>query len=175
MRAGHLEGTNGPVLDVTIDDGEDKIYRPDMAPIALSPTATLKISVAAAPWIPVTEARVFVNGVLAHTFDLSSSLPSGDPFGSHVSSAAVSLQLATLLPAKGDAWLVVEAGLHQETPADTDGDGLPDFVDTDPPRLPLADPRFNLQAIAPGVWPTAFSNPFFLDLDGGGWTAPGLQ
>ncbi len=151
-----------------------KIYRPDMAPITVSPTATLKISVSAVPWIPVTEARVFVNGVLAHTFDLSSLFPSGDPFGTHVSSAAVSLQLATLLPAKGDAWLVVEAGLHQDTPADTDGDGLPDFVDTDPPRLPLADPRFNLQAIAPGVWPTAFSNPFFLDLDGGGWTAPGL-
>ena len=175
VRAGHVEGTNGPVLDVSIDDGGKKIYRPDMAPITVSPTATLKISVAAVPWIPVTEARVFVNGVLAHTFDLSSLFPSGDPFGAHVSSAAVSLQLAALLPAKGDAWLVVEAGLHQETPADTDGDGLPDFVGTDPSRLPLDDPRFNLQAIAPGVWPTAFSNPFFLDLDGGGWTAPGLQ
>jgi hypothetical protein len=175
VRAGHLEGTNGPVLDVTIDDGGGKIYRPDMAPIAVSPTATLKISVAAAPWIPVTEARVFVNGALVHTFDLSSLFPSSDPFGTHISTGSVSLQLATLLPAKGDAWLVVEAGLHQETPADTDGDGLPDLPDADLPGRPaLDDPRFDLQAIAPGVWPTAFSNPFFLDLDGGGWTAPGL-
>ena len=181
VRAGHLEGTNGPVLDVTIDDGEKddgekRIYRPDMAPITVSSTATLKISVAAVPWIPVTEARVFVNGVLAHTIDLSSLFPSSDPFGTRVSSAAVSLQLATLLPAKGDAWLVVEAGLHQETPADTDGDGLPDLVvDPDAPRPALDDPQFNVQAIAPGVWPTAFSNPFFLDLDGDGWTKPGLQ
>ena len=117
VRAGHLEGTNGPVIDVTIDDGATKIYRPDMAPITVSATATLKISVAAAPWIPVTEARVFVNGALVHTFDLSSLFPSGDPFGTRVSSGTVSLQLATLLPAKGDAWLVVEAGLHQDTPA----------------------------------------------------------
>jgi hypothetical protein len=174
--AGHVEGTNGPVLDVTIDDGGTNIYRPDMAPIVVSKSATLKISVAAAPWIPVTEARVFVNGSLVHTFDLSSLFPSSDPFGTHVSSGSVSLQLATLLPANGDAWLVVEAGLHQDTPADTDGDGLPDLPDTDLPGRPaLDDPRFNLQAIAPGVWPTAFSNPFFLDLDGGGWTAPGLQ
>jgi len=175
VRAGHVEGTNGPVLDVTIDDAGGT-SRPDMAPITVSPTATLKISVAAAPWIPVAEARVFVNGVLAHTFDLSSLFPSSDPFGTQVSTAAVSLQLATLLPAKGDAWLVVEAGLHQDTPADTDGDGLPDLPDADLPGRPaLDDPRFDLQAIAPGVWPTAFSNPFFLDLDGGGWTAPGLR
>jgi hypothetical protein len=176
VRAGHVEGTNGPVLDVTIDDGATKTYRPDMAPISVGPTATLKISVAAAPWIPVTEARVFVNGVLAHTFDLSSLFPSGDPFGTRISSGIVSLQLATLLPARGDAWLVVEAGCHQDTPPDTDGDGLPDLPDSDLPRRPaLGDPQFDLQAIAPGVWPTAFSNPFFLDLDGGGWTAPGLQ
>ncbi|HSY40412.1 MAG TPA: CehA/McbA family metallohydrolase, partial [Polyangia bacterium] len=175
VRAGHVEGTNGPVLDVTIDDA-GRISRPDMAPITVSPTATLKISVAAAPWIPVTEARVFVNGVFAHTFDLSSLFPSSDPFGTQVSTAAVSLQLATLLPAKGDAWLVVEAGLQQDTPPDTDGDGLPDLPDTALPGRPaLDDSRFNLQAIAPGVWPTAFSNAFFLDLDGGGWTAPGLQ
>ena len=86
VRAGHLEGTNGPVIDVTIDDGAPKIYRPDMAPITVSATATLKISVAAAPWIPVTEARVFVNGALVHTFDLSSLFPSGDPFGTRISS-----------------------------------------------------------------------------------------
>jgi hypothetical protein len=176
VRAGHLEGTNGPVIDVTIDDGAPKIYRPDTAPITVSATATLKISVAAAPWIPVTEARVFVNGALVHTFDLSSLFPSGDPFGTRISSGTVSLQLATLLPARGDAWLVVEAGLHQDTPPDSDGDGLPDLPDADLPRRPpLHDPQFDLQAIAPGVWPTAFSNPFFLDLDGGGWTAPGLQ
>ena len=161
VRAGHLEGTNGPVLDVTIDDGASKLYRPDMAPITVSATATLKISVAAAPWIPVTEARVFVNGALAHTFDLSSLFPSGDPFGTRISSGTVSLQLATLLPAKGDAWLVVEAGLHQDTPPDTDGDGLPDLPDADPPpRPPLEDPYSICEQSCPASGPRRSATRF---------------
>ncbi|HSS37192.1 MAG TPA: hypothetical protein VLT58_00340, partial [Polyangia bacterium] len=84
--------------------------------------------------------------------------------------------LATLLPARGDAWVVVEAGLAQDTPPDNDGDGLPDLPDTDIPGRParLSDKRFDLQAVAPGVWPAAFTNPFLIDVDGGGWTAPGL-
>lgn len=177
VRAGHMEGTNGPVIDVTIDDGLGKTQRPGLAPIALSSTAAMTISVTAAPWIPVTEARVFVNGNLVRTFDLSGLFAGaiGDRFGTQPGRGSITLLLAPLLPTKGDAWLVVEAGLHQETPPDTDGDGLPDLVG-DPPGRPdrVDDPRFDLQAIAPGVWPTAFSNPFLLNLDGGEWTPPGL-
>jgi hypothetical protein len=30
--------------------------------------------------------------------------------------------------------------------------------------------------VTPGVWPTAFTNPFLLDLDGNGtWEAPGIK
>jgi hypothetical protein len=48
------------------------------------------------------------------------------------------------------------------------------------PRRPpnAAEPsseRFDLEAVAPGVWPAAFTNPFLLDRDGGGWKAPGLR
>ncbi|HMC94050.1 MAG TPA: hypothetical protein VKO16_04695, partial [Polyangia bacterium] len=177
VRAGHMEGTNGPVLDVTIDDGLGRTQRPGLTPIALSSTAAMTISVTAAPWIPVTEARVFVNGQLVRTFDLSSVFAEaiGDRFGTQPGRGSITLLLAPLLPTKGDAWLVVEAGLHQETPPDTDGDGLPDFKDDAPARpTRVDDPRFDLQAIAPGVWPTAFSNPFLLNLDGGDWTPPGL-
>ena len=43
-----------------------------------------------------------------------------------------------MLPATGDAWMVVEAGLHQDTPPDTDGDGLPDLPDADVPGRPAS-------------------------------------
>jgi len=88
--------------------------------------------------------------------------------------------LATLLPAQGDAWLVVEAGLEQETPPDDEdgkSDGLPDLSDADLPTRPrdTTDPRFDVEAVAPGIWPAAFTNPFLLNLDGGDWVAPGLK
>jgi len=175
--AGHLEGTNGPVLDVTIDDGPT-IYRPGTTPITVGSGAGLNVSITAAPWIPVEELRVFVNGKLAMQMDISGSFSQGDRFGTEPGRFSPQrFVLSTLLPAKGDAWIVVEAGLQQDTPPDTDGDGLPDLPDAGTPVRPDSpdDPQFDLQAIAPGVWPTTFSNPFYLDLDGGGWTAPGLQ
>jgi hypothetical protein len=178
VRAGHMEGTNGPIIDVTIDDGLGNTQRPGLTPFAISASATMTISVTAAPWIPVTEVRVFVNGNLVRTSDVSGffAAAGADRFGTQPGQGSVTLVLAPLLPSKGDAWVVVEAGLHQVTPPDTDGDGLPDLPDSDVPGRPATvdDPRFDLQAVAPGVWPTAFSNPFLLDLDGGGWTAPGL-
>jgi hypothetical protein len=202
VRAGHLEGTNGPFLDVTIDDGTGRLYRPDLtAPISLTPTATLNISVTAAAWIPVDEVRIFVNGAEVHVpadqvraFTKGGQLlpVNGTPAGAidvspsfvgpghdHLSitpnkSPLLKIPLAPLLPQTGDAWLVVEAGMTQTTPADTDGDGLPDLPDTEVPVRVDGDRRFDVEAIAPGVWPTAFTNPFLLDLDGGGWKAPGL-
>ncbi|HEY6477973.1 MAG TPA: CehA/McbA family metallohydrolase, partial [Polyangia bacterium] len=191
IRAGHLEGTNGPVLDVSIDDGTGTIHRPDLTkPFTVTPAATLNVTVTAAPWIPVDELRIFVNGqqvmvpvgdTLVPSVDISASFSGADHLGTTPSrypplpSSAASFPLAPLLPATGDAWLVVEAGMTQVTPADTDGDGLPDLPDAGAPVRPAEDnERFDVEAIAPGVWPTAFSNPFLLDLDGGGWTAPGL-
>ena len=56
-----MVGTNGPVLVVTIEDGMD-VLRPGLDPIQVSPAAELVIDVATAPWIPVTEVRVIVNG-----------------------------------------------------------------------------------------------------------------
>jgi hypothetical protein len=175
--AGHVEGTNGPVLDVAIVDRNGNTYRPGLTPITPMAGADLQVKVTAAPWIPVTEVRVFVNGKLARV--VAADRASTNPFGTQAVPyvKAQRLALAPLLPPTGDAWIVVEAGLHQDTPPDTDGDGLPDLADIDVPRRPASesDPRFDLEAVAPGVWPTAFSNPFLIDLDADGtWTAPGL-
>ena len=178
VRAGHMIGTNGPVLDATIDDDMGALQRPSVTtPFVPAKTPTLTVAVTAAPWIPVTEVRVYVNGALVKTVDVSASFANVNHFDVVASRARVAIPLDTaLLPAAGDAWIVVEAGLHQDLPPDTDDDGLPDLADADLPTRPATatDPRFDLEAIAPGVWPTAFTNPFLLDLDGNGWKAPGL-
>jgi hypothetical protein len=183
VRAGHMIGTNGPVLDATIDDSAGVLHRPGLTAFVPAAKPTLTVAVAAAPWIPVTEIRVFVNGVLKKTVDVSQTFANRNPFGLAPTRERATIPLDdALLPPSGDAWIVVEAGLHQETPPiDEEGDdvGLPDLPDAELPVRPPnpGEPgtdRFDLEAIAPGVWPTAFTNPFLLDRTGDGWTAPGL-
>jgi hypothetical protein len=184
VRAGHMIGTNGPVLDATIDDETGALQRPGLTAFVPSKKGTLTVAVTAAPWIPVTEVRVFINGGLGKTVDVSPSFPDRNHFGLVPARARVSIPLDSLpLPPTGDAWIVVEAGLHQDLPPDDEdgvSDGLPDLPDAELPTRPpnaaekgLA--RFDLEAVAPGIWPTAFTNPFLLDLDSHpGWDAPGL-
>jgi hypothetical protein len=184
VRAGHMVGTNGPVLDVVIEDaGAD--LRPGLTAVAPSSAATLSALVRAAPWIPVEEVRFFINGALVHRLPLGGDFVNGNHLGTQFSKAAIGpIPLSDLLEkarvakvlGTGDAWLVVEAGLRQSTPSDADDDGLPDLTEADLQPRPATpdDERFDLEAIAPGVWPVAFTNPFILDLDGGGWSPPGL-
>ncbi|HVZ75468.1 MAG TPA: CehA/McbA family metallohydrolase [Polyangia bacterium] len=180
VRAGHMVGTNGPILDVTIDDADGQLHRAGLEPFKPAAHATLTVAVTAAPWVPVTELRVFVNGVLKTTVDVSKDFAAANHFGLTATSTRKEIALAPpLLPDTGDAWIIVEAGLHQDTPSDTDDDGLPDLPDDQLPTRPpnAVEPgveRFDLEAVAPGVWPTAFTNPFLLDRTGDGWTPPGL-
>jgi hypothetical protein len=193
VRRGHMVGSNGPVLDVTIEDGT-QVYRPGLDPIQVSPNARLVVTVSAAPWIPVSEVRVIVNGRIVDNdnpdkpgepdkpIDVSASF-SVDHLGTQPVRVALSpIPLAALLARAGgaagaiDSWLIVEAGLPLPAAADVDDDGLPDLIDTDMVGRPDrdTDPRFDFHAIAPGAWPAAFTNPFLIDVDGGGWKAPGL-
>jgi hypothetical protein len=178
VRAGHMIGTNGPVLDVTVDDAAGAAHRPDVgASFTPGPKSKLTIAIAAAPWIPVTDVRVYVNGALATTRDVSAMFEGHNHFGLLPVRGSVEIPLTDLtLPAGTDAWIVVEAGLEQDLPPDDDDDGLPDLPDGDLPTRPAStDERFDLEAIAPGVWPVAFTNPFLLDRNGEpGWQAPGL-
>ncbi|HEY2899015.1 MAG TPA: CehA/McbA family metallohydrolase [Polyangia bacterium] len=180
VRAGHMVGSNGPVLDATVADATGQEHRAGLDPIVPGPNSQLTVDVTAAPWVPITQVRVFVNGTMAKAVDVSAAFDGLDHFGAVVGRTQVVVGLSDLLAGvKGDAWIVVEAGMNQDLPPDNaDGvsDGLPDLPDSDVPTRPRAvtDPRFDLEAIAPGVWPTAFTNPFLLNLDGGAWTAPGL-
>jgi hypothetical protein len=197
VRAGRTVGTNGPVLGVRLDSGQ----RPSLEPVSLgggAPAVSVIVDVAAAPWIPVTEVRFVVNGRVVKIVPLAPALGDTSDVGGPDHHMQLTVPLAELLQGRGtDAWLVVEAGLPIPATADLDDDGVPDTMDTNgdgvidradipadeddeelrfpnPGRPPAGDPRFALQVIAPGTWPYAFTNPFLLDLDGGGWTAPGL-
>jgi hypothetical protein len=178
VRAGHMTGTTGPVLDVTIDDAAGTPHHSDvLTSFTPGDKSNVNVTISAAPWIPVTDVRVFVNGALAKTLDVSAAFRGKNPFGVDAVSTSIAIPLSELsLPPSRDAWIVVEAGLPQDTPADTDDDGLPDLPDSDVPVRPaIEDPRFDLEAVAPGVWPVAFSNPFLLDRNGTpGWQPPGL-
>jgi hypothetical protein len=187
VRNGRGFGTNGPVLRVCVLDGGD-CRGPSLAPLTPGPGALLTIGVSAAPWIPVEEARIYVNGALARTVPVDAT-PT-DPLGRTGTG-----RLTTVIPvaelaaqASGDFWIVVEAGMKLPLAGDLDDDGLVDTTDNDgdgrvdqadrpahfrePDRVPLSDPRFHFQSIAPGVLPLSFANPILVDRDGDGFRAP---
>lgn len=110
-------------------------------------TATLTISLYAPDWVPVDEVRVVVNGVV-QVVPLASFTASTTDFRLRTAS------LPLTLPAK-DAWVVVEAGV----PLATTG-------------AYRADTPWS--KIMKGIYPIAVTNPVFVDVDGGGYTPPGL-
>ncbi len=130
IKRGNLVGTNGPVLQASIHDTTGAVHRPDRQPISPAADAMLRLDLSAAPWVPIEEVRIVVNGEVVRTVRDELSHPT-DPFGTTISPRTDELQipLAELLPESGDAWLVVEAGKALADNADLNCDGLPDTGD----------------------------------------------
>lgn len=199
VREGRALGTNGPVIELRTTDAAGAERTPSRTPFAPAADAKLHITVSAAPWVPVEEVRVVVNGEVVRTLDDELAHPA-DPLGADgLRRLDLDLDLAPLLPDAGDAWLLVEAGRRLQPSADLDCDGLPDTGDnngdgkvdwrdvdgrTGPPDSecfsggPLAkppdpedrdSPAYLFWALVPGGSPTAFTNPLILDRDGGGY------
>jgi hypothetical protein len=185
VRAGHVVGTTGPVLDVWIDErdddsgNKDDAILPNVNPsqaIRLTSAMRLHIVVSGAPWIRIEEVRVIVNGeIKEHLITgldaLKDTIPIGDQPAWRVPFPAI--RVSELGPTGGDDfWIVVEAGIkfgHDDF-EDIDNDGLPDLPSSSAPPDWISD----LQVVAPGVWPEAFSNPFLIDRGAVGWDPPGL-
>lgn len=168
VRNGRMVGTNGPVLVVCVEALDGSCAGPSLTGFSPKVGAKVRVQVRAAPWIPVEEIRFVVNGRVAKKLPKSAlTQPSGREGPPLIIRFDGEIPLADLLAgwSGGDAWLVVEAGLPLP-PFECSEDGLPELTDTDPDqRLPFDDPRFFVQVVAPGTWPTAFTNPFLLDLD----------
>ena len=200
VRAGRLVGTNGPVLETTLDSG-GTTHRPGVDTwVRPAADATLHVKVSAAPWVPVREVRVVVNGRVA--WRGAPPVHPTDAFGgADLLRLERSFPLSDLLSAVGagerDAWVVVEAGEPLPLAADLNGDGIPDTGDNDgnglvdgrdvepgedygpldPPPAPadFADPAFHFAAVSRGGLPQAFTNPLLLDRDGDGrFGGPGV-
>jgi hypothetical protein len=132
VREGRMIGTNGPVIEISTTDARGDEQRPSTLPFAPSPGALLRIRVSAAPWVPVDEVRVVVNGRVVRVLSAELSTPT-DPLGTDgLVRFDGTIALAELLPEDGhDAWIVVEAGSALPLAGDVDCDGIPETSDND--------------------------------------------
>ncbi len=132
VRAGHMIGTDGPIVEAELHNGT-AILRPGRDPVVPEADAVLHVKVHAAPWVPVREVRVLVNGggdqVLVFSGD-DIDQPT-DPFAT-VDAVRFErdIPLSTLLPSgRRDAFIVVEAGDPLPATGDLDCDAVPDTTD----------------------------------------------
>lgn len=198
LKGGRSIGTTGPVIEVSTSDEDGGTRFPGMDPFTPAAGASLEISVRAAPWVPVDEIRIYVNGELAETVPVDAAV--ADELGTTSLETSVSRPLAELLPGDRDAWIVVEAGSPLPLVADLNCDGWPDTGDNDgdgdvdaddvetAPSDPSADcldstgpltgatqhpdgdPGYRYQRVVPGGYPLAFTNPLIFDRDGNGYS-----
>ncbi|HYO56324.1 CehA/McbA family metallohydrolase [Archangium sp.] len=203
LKAGDSFGTNGPVIEAEVDTVSGR-RRFGLTPLVPSADAKLHLKVSAAPWVPVNEVRIIVNGTVVKTLDGAALRYPADPFGTNgLERYQGSIPLSDLLTRSGDVWLVVEAGTRLPLAVDYGGpggdepDGIPDTGDNNedgvvdrsdiapdssygPLRTPApptseADPLFHFAQVVTGGYPMAFTNPFLLDRNGNGrFDAPGV-
>lgn len=201
LRDGRSFGTNGPLIQAQIDQLGGGVADFGMQLVKPAPGGLLHVEVSAAPWVPVDEVRIIVNGVLRKTISGAMLSHPSDPFGTAgLMRYQGDVALAELLPASGDAWIVIEAGwplpLADDLGGGPDGgpDGIPDTADNNEdgrvdqadlapgqtygplgnPRPPKdeSDPRFHFAQVVIDSYPMSFTNPFLLDRDGDGRFTP---
>ena len=145
LQSGEAVASTGPLVDAAVGtQGPGGLVAGPAASVTL--TANLWF----ATWVPVDEIRVVVNGSVAQTLHLSDFTQ--DPSDARHWSASITVPMATLTGGK-DGWIVVEAGV----PLATSGAYLPNSP---------------WNKVMKGIYPVAVTNPIFVDVDGGGYTAP---
>lgn len=156
VRSGAVAGSLGVFAWATATEtGGTDAVEPGRAPLAApSGNVTLDVRVAAAPWIPVAEIRIRANGEIVARLSAAGGdwTEPSDPFGTE---GVVRFADTVEVTVAADAFLTIEAGFPVEAGA----------VGGDPPEL--------LDVVVPGARPIAFTNPIYVDVDGGGYTPIG--
>jgi hypothetical protein len=146
----NLMGTSGPFIRVGVKD-DDGVFQPmGETVVATGNKIDVKVRVEAAPWIPVEEVRVYANCELVETRAVKSSKVLGkvNRFNGVIHLEGIA----------DDAFITVEASVRLDA--------------SDDPITPAL--LGTVQTIEPGVVPLGFTNPIFVDRDGGGYVPPGL-
>ena len=146
LQKGAAVASTGPMLDVSIGG----VGPGGLVPGPVGSSVALSISLYAPDWVPVDEVRVVVNGAAPIQVPLASFTASATDFRLRTTTVTVPMPAAGL-----DAWVVVEAGVSR-TQAGPYMAGTP------------------WNKIMKGIYPIAVTNPIFVDVNGGGYTPPGL-
>jgi hypothetical protein len=146
IRDGRSFGTNGPLFPVfRVNGGRsgDLVTAPEG-------NVRVELSVAAAPWVPVDEVRLLVNGVVERRY-AGADLAVDD---------VVRIRVRVHLVVDRDAFVTLEAGVP---------------LDADPATWLAERGGVYAEVVAPGFVPAAFTNPVYIDADGNGrFDPPGL-
>jgi hypothetical protein len=203
VRAGHVLGTDGPVVEIALDGDHGDPHVPGVEAFAPDPAAELQIRVLAAPWVPVDEIRIIVDGEVKQTLT-DGITPTADAFGTAMETRYEgAVPLSQLVADDRDHWIVVEAGQALEPNQDLNCDGIPDTGDnnrdgtvdwrdveelteapeadcfdttgpfTEPPPPGRGDPSWYFAQVTPGGYPLAFTNPLLLDPSRDGFQGAG--
>ena len=152
LKSGAAVASTGPLLDVSIGT-----QGPGGFVTGTNATVAVTVNVWAATWVPIDEVRIIVNGQLVGTATPFGASPAAngwtaDPADARHWTQTFNVSISTLTGGK-DGWVVVEAGV----PLATTG------------AYAVGTPW---NKIMKGIYPVAVTNPIFVDVDGGGYTAP---
>ncbi|MDJ0840391.1 MAG: hypothetical protein QNK37_28025 [Acidobacteriota bacterium] len=130
-KAGNSFVTNGPLIEASVNGTSFG------GTVSASGTATLTVSVEAAPWIPVSELRVILNGEVTQAKKLDLNAKKTTRFDETIE--------LTLPAGRTNNWVVIEAGATLTELANGQG----------------ASGTFG--RVNPGHLPIGFSNPIFIN------------
>jgi hypothetical protein len=155
VRSGNMVGSNGPYIEFSVESsggGETAGLGETLA----ATDVILHIRVQASNWIPVEEVRVIANGSVLMSFDETTSPQVKPPprrpwYRSKF--RVVRFEAAIPVTPAADTYFLVEAGAKLS---------------------PLSSPPEFVEKLVPNMVPLAFTNPIFVDTNGGGFDPPGL-
>lgn len=130
VRAGRLDVSTGPVIDLTVQTPRGDIGRPGDLLAAEDRRVTVSVTVRAASWVPVHEVRLVVDGQVTRTERLVEPLPEGG--------GTVRAEFSWPLDLERDAWVLVEAGWPIDDPLGPVDSDLGVYADVVPYYVPLA-------------------------------------